>query len=161
MLEENVRVSLSSFPSSIVSLAGSPSLPLPPQEHTGISNAAASDCPLKLLYSSRQDSQPHIAGGSSQTSHTPGAGHDSADVTIADVASSAPPTMCIHQELCGLTFRLSPTAFFQVCGRNPNPPWVKSKKHLETGIKGHVKAYSEATTCLESEVTSSAMCVHC
>lgn len=59
------------------------------QDHVGISNAASPDAPLIPL------SIPHIEGGIVKT------------YTDAQ--------RYIHDHICNLRFRISPTAFFQVC----------------------------------------------
>lgn len=58
------------------------------QDHVGISNAASPDAPLIPL------SIPHTEGEREEAN--------------TDVRS------CIHDHICNLQFRLSPTAFFQV-----------------------------------------------
>eukprot|EP00897_Mesotaenium_endlicherianum_P002565 jgi/Mesen1/2336/ME000155S01428 len=75
--------------------SASPPLPLTVllvQEHVGVSNAAPADCPLLPLIPA-----PVSSGGGSSNSSRGGGGGES---------------MSIVEHMCGLHFRISPTAFF-------------------------------------------------
>ncbi|GFR50158.1 hypothetical protein Agub_g12323 [Astrephomene gubernaculifera] len=97
---------------SAASAAGLPLTTVRVQYHAGVSNAAPYDAPITEVPSAEAVAAAASKGKGKEEGEKKEVAEEAGEVEAAVVAASGPGF--IHDSLCELKFRISPTAFFQV-----------------------------------------------